>query len=125
MNRFKCRDIFPESGRRPVWGLETFVASDSSVHTSALFTPRSGGLIKGCEHTFNFCNQIVKPIMFILFSLKANPLHVRVREGNNKREYVRSLSCMGVYLSMNSMNIRRKMINKSNNYLIFQTEQKG
>ncbi len=86
MNLYKCPDIFPESGRRPVWGLETFAASDPAVHTSALFTPCSDGLIKGYERAFNFCNQLVKSCVFILFSLKSNSFTcARARESNNKR----------------------------------------
>lgn len=86
MNLYKCPDIFPESGRRPVWGLETFAASDPVVHTSALFTPYSDGLIKGYERSFNFCNQLVKSRVFILFSLKSNSFTcARARGSNNKR----------------------------------------
>lgn len=86
MNLYKCSDIFPESGRRPVWGLETFAASDPAVHTSALFTPCSDGLIKGYERAFNFCNQLVRSCVFMLFSLKSNSFTcARVRESNNKR----------------------------------------
>ena len=86
MNLYKCQDIFPKSGRRPVRGLETFAASDPAVHTSALFTPCSDGLIKGYERAFNFCNQLVTSCVFILFSLKSNSLTcARARGSNNKR----------------------------------------
>ena len=126
MNRFKCPDIFPKSGRRPVWGLEASIVSDSAVHTSDLFTPCSDGLIRGYERAFNFCNQLVTSCVFILFSLNGNSLTcARARESNKRRNTcVRSLACMGVNLGMNSMNRRRKRINKSNKYLILKGEQK-
>lgn len=86
MNLYKCPDIFPESGRRPVWGLETFPDTDPAVHTSALFTPCSDGLTKGYERDFNFCNQLVGSCVFMLFSLKSNSFTcARARGSNNKR----------------------------------------
>ena len=88
MNLYKCPDIFPESGRRPVWGLETFAASDPAVHASALFTPCSDGLIKGYERSFNFCNQLVKSCVFILFNLKNNSFTCARARGSNSRRNV-------------------------------------
>ncbi len=112
--------------RRPVWGSGVSVVPNSTVHTSCLFIPCSDGLINGYEHTFDFLNQIVTPRVFILFSLKSKSLTcARARESNKRRNTcVRSLACMGVNLGMNSMNRRRKRINKSNKYSILKGEQK-
>ena len=126
MNLYNYSDVIPLSGRRPVWGSEVSVVSNSTVHTSCLFIPCSDGLINGYEHTFDFLNQIVASCVFILFSLKSKSLTcARARESNKRRNMcVRSLACMGVNLGMNSMNRRRKRINKSNKYSILKGEQK-
>lgn len=126
MSLYNYSDVIPLSGRRPVWGSGVSVVPNSTVHTSCLFIPCSDGLINGYEHTFDFLNQIVTPRVFILFSLKSKSLTcARARESNKRRNTcVRSLACMGVNLGMNSMNRRRKRINKSNKYSILKGEQK-
>ena len=126
MSLYNYSDVIPLSGRRPVWGSEVSVVSNSTVHTSRLFILCSDGLINGYEHTFDFLNQIVRPCVFILFSLKSKSFTcARARESNKRRNMcVRSLACMGVNLGMNSMNRRRKRINKSNKYSILKGEQK-
>lgn len=56
--------------------LETFAASDSAVHTSAMFTPCSDGLIREYERAFNFCNQLVTSCVVLTVQPKGQLLYM-------------------------------------------------